>query len=112
MQWFYDGESWVMASEQPPMKPPKPVEDPVSTAVMENFRGKYNKPKVRSEPDRTVLLLEYCSPCHDKTPMDHEGDHCELLSTASGERPFPHPPPHSIFQVSQVPVLQTVVLVC
>ena len=27
MQWFYDGESWVYAMEQPPMKPPKPPEE-------------------------------------------------------------------------------------
>ena len=52
-QWFYDGESWVLATEQPPIKPLRPVQDPVSTAVMENIRGKYNKPekpKVRPGP--------------------------------------------------------------
>ena len=29
MQWFYDGESWVYASQQPPVKPPKPSQEKV-----------------------------------------------------------------------------------
>ena len=29
MQWFYDGESWVYASQQPPIKPPKQSQDKV-----------------------------------------------------------------------------------
>ena len=28
-QWFYDGQSWVYASEQPEMKPPKEPEEKV-----------------------------------------------------------------------------------
>jgi len=54
MQWFYDGQSWVYAAEQPPSKPEptKEVfdysyggsEDPVAKAVLANMRGKYNKP--------------------------------------------------------------------
>ena len=27
MDWYYDGESWVYASEQPEMKPAKPPEE-------------------------------------------------------------------------------------
>jgi len=56
MQWFYDGQSWVYATEQPPMKSPQEPtkevfdysyggsEDPVAKAVLANMRGKYNKP--------------------------------------------------------------------
>ena len=29
MEWFYDGESWVYASQQPPIKPPKPSQEKV-----------------------------------------------------------------------------------
>jgi len=70
MQWFYDGQSWVYASEQPPMKPPKEpskeefnysyggLEDPVAKAVLANMRGKYNKP---DKPKVSPLLIVICT---------------------------------------------------
>jgi len=65
MQWFYDGESWVYALEQPPMKPPIPneerpefkytyggAENPVGNAVLANLKGKFTK------PDKPKVLVQ------------------------------------------------------
>merc|ERR1719348_496129 len=71
MQWFYDGESWVYAFDQPPMKPPKPPEerdefkysfggseDPVGKAFMANMKGKYMKPE---KPKAVPVRCDVCS---------------------------------------------------
>jgi len=71
MQWFYDGQSWVYAAEQPPVKPSKEAaqennfnysyggsEDPVAQAVLANMRGKYNKP---DKPKAVPVRCEICS---------------------------------------------------
>jgi len=82
MQWFYDGQSWVYATEQPPMKSPQEPtkevfdysyggsEDPVAKAVLANMRGKYNKP---DKPKAVPVRCEICSltvSCH-KTYESH-----------------------------------------
>ena len=88
-QWFYDGQSWVYASEQPEMKPPKELEekviiigqhplditsfllqytfggaeDPVQAAVMANIRGSWsNNAGKRGAPDKPKVrsLHETC----------------------------------------------------
>lgn len=90
-QWFYDGQSWVYASEQPEMKPPKELEekviiigqhplditsfllqytfggaeDPVQAAVMANIRGSWsNNAGKRGAPDKPKVrsLHDTCLP--------------------------------------------------
>ena len=34
MQWFYDGESWVYARQQPPVKPPRTSQEKVGKQLI------------------------------------------------------------------------------
>jgi len=66
MQWWYDGQSWVYALDQPPIKISKEEEqrmlkysqtpeDPIGDAVMANMKGKFEKPKA------TPVRCDVCS---------------------------------------------------